>query len=347
MLANSSNAGNLKIINSKVQICVQLNGRWRYQELSQVSANSFKKYRSKISENAFNLIQMFNESKTDIEITGAPASSSGTIINNIWRDEADQRKEGEETKVYSCNGFWLYCITRLKGNGPHPRPKEYQWWIGTTENMAERKGWGFFRNNWATISDICGVRSWKCWDRGEGKWFNIPNIKILLLSKEVKIAREVAKQIQKKTNDLDGIMELAHTQISWAQDRMERHKSITCELFNKITKKERLILIDKYHDVFKEGDLCSCCFRNAPSLKCIHQDCCGACETCRGDNVDKTCCACGKEQILECPICLEDRPPSFMKIFKVCKHSICWHCYAMSFEAKKAIVKCPKCRQRI
>ena len=96
---------------------------------------------------------------------------------------------------------------------------------------------------------------------------------------------------------------------------MSEHKEVSRELFNKLAKGERFAVVDtsKFRAVFKKNDLCSCCFSDAKTTKCIHQDCTGACAKCRGDNEDADCCACGKKQVMECPICQDfmDSPLRF------------------------------------
>ena len=103
--------------------------------------------------------------------------------------------------------------------------------------------------------------------------------------------------------------------------RVDDYRNMSRVLFNNLSKEERVKLADTstFRTLFKKEDLCSCCLASKKTTKCIHSDCTGACETCREDNEDAICCACGKEQILECPVCQSNFPPSFMNIFKCIK----------------------------
>ena len=342
----SEKAGEIKMMQDDPHICIQRNGRWQYQRLNKLSQANFKKYRTTISKNVHNLLTKLDIARgnVDIEISGVSSTNSGNIINNTWKEDPSKRAENERTPVYQSGhaaSHWLYCITR--NTGVHE--VEYQWWIGTEENMNNRKGWGWFRSDWYAVHEIHRIQRWWSFNNQSRKWVRCPsNVKLTLLTAEEKTNRQVQARIETIEKNCALTISNCETIAKQLAETSQCHKAITRELFNEITKEKRQQIFEKYRSVFKQSDLCSVCFRDAPSKKCIHHDCCGACETCMGEP-DKPCSACGKEQILECPICFENHPPSFMKRFTKCPHGVCWHCYAMSFEAKKALVKCPKCRQ--
>jgi len=346
----SQKAGEIKMLRGDPHICIQLNGRWQYQALTKLSQAKFKKHRITISKNVHNLLTKLDiaQENGDIEISGAASTTSGNIINNIWKEDPSKRAPDERTSVYHSNrGHWLYSAIRNRAMPGNPNPiVEYQWWIGTEENMNNRKAWGWFRSDWLPVPDIFLIQRWWSFNHETSKWIIGENIKIILLTIEEKTNRQVQMKIETIEKNCALTISNCETIAKQLAENENRHKAITRELFNEITKEKRQRIFEKYRGVFKQSDLCSICFRDAPSKKCIHHDCCGACETCMGEP-DKPCCACGKKQILECPICLDEHPPSYMKRFTKCSHAVCWHCYAMSFEAKKALVKCPKCRQSI
>lgn len=94
---------------------------------------------------------------------------------------------------------------------------------------------------------------------------------------------------------------------------------------------------------------------------CIHEDCCGMCNNChiswKNSDVSKkkmfvfgspkndihTCPACNKSQLMECPICYDNKLKSEMIKSDSCSHSICCNCFSRSFKSNP-IVECPMCR---
>ena len=243
--------------------------------------------------------------------------------------------------------YWLYQVNNF-------------WWVGTTDNMRHRRAWGFLRQraNAPIARTPWEVTQWRYWhptspsnntNTPTGSWKNSIDIKIILLSPEG-ILKE---KYRNKENELSKTYNSSFNQLEILKiesaQQIEDHKKVSEQLFNKLSKEDRLTLIDKapFRKLFKNERLCSRCFGAGKIItKCIHIDCQGACETCRGTDKDKDCCACGKEQKLQCPICFDTFPPSFMNIFG-CKHGICWKCYSKAFECNKPIKKCPMCRENI
>jgi len=63
-----------------------------------------------------------------------------------------------------------------------------------------------------------------------------------------------------------------------------------------------------------------------------------------GNQMNKdTCPSCNKSQLLECPICYEQKNENQMTKSDNCSHSICCGCFSKSFKSVP-IVECPMCR---
>tara|TARA_X000000368_G_C22617324_1_gene530702 strand:- start:209 stop:538 length:330 start_codon:yes stop_codon:yes gene_type:complete len=56
-----------------------------------------------------------------------------------------------------------------------------------------------------------------------------------------------------------------------------------------------------------------------------------------------TCPACNKSQLMECPICYENKSKNEMIESDNCTHSICCTCFSKSFKSNP-IIECPMCR---
>tara|TARA_Y100000588_G_C14228810_1_gene914327 strand:+ start:1035 stop:2126 length:1092 start_codon:yes stop_codon:yes gene_type:complete len=332
-------------------VCVNLRGRWQWQSIKKISGKTFKDVQEQMYKNIHNCLQekITGEKGYSIMISNCTTSSKDRI-NGKWRPLVPSSvKEGEFNAYGGERGLrFLYCVKKRVNN-----TMKYEWWIGVGDNMEARKGWGFLRQKTATTNSIAPwqVNKWLCWNMPgsqDGKWLEQP-IKVEKMDNEWKICRaievktkELAKQTQETIDSCNAIMNSTNEMIN-------KHKEVSRELFNKLTKEERLAVVDtsKFRAVFKKNDLCSCCFSDAKTIKCIHPDCTGACAKCRGDNEDADCCACGKKQVLECPICQVDNfPPSFMKMFG-CKHGVCYKCYSTAYELKRRLKKCPLCRVTI
>ena len=328
-------------------VCVHFRGRWQWQPVKSISGKTFKEIREQMYKNIHNCLQekIMCEKKYSIMISNCTTSSKNRI-NVEWRPAPALVKEGE-FNVYKDGNKFLYCARKRINN-----IMKYEWWIGVEDNMTQRRGWGFLRQKKATTNSIAPwqVNKWLAWNmpgHQDGKWLEQP-IKVEKMDKEWEIkkaikikTKELAKQTQETIDSCNAVMNSTN-------EMMNKHKEVSRELFNRLTKGERIAVVDtsKFRAVFKKDDLCSCCFSDAKTTKCIHQDCTGACATCRGDNEDADCCACGKRQVMECPICQEDNfPISFMKIFdRSCKHGVCYKCYSTAYELKRELKKCPLCR---
>ena len=327
-------------------VCVHLRGRWQWQPIKEISGQTFKAVRGSMYKYIHNCLQekIMGEKKYHIKITDCTTSCKDRI-NGEWRPVAPSLIKEGEFNAYSDGNRFLYCAKKRINN-----IMKYEWWIGVQDNMTQRKGWGFLRQKTATTNSIAPwqVNKWLCWNMPGaqgGKWLEQP-IKIEKMDKEWEIkkaieikTKELARQTQETIDSCNAVM-------NSTKEMINKHKEVSKELFNRLTKEERLAVVDtsKFRAIFRKDDLCSCCFSDAKTTKCIHHDCTGACAKCRGDNEDADCCACGKKQVLECPICQGDNfPPSFMKMFN-CKHGVCYKCYSTAYELKRRLKKCPLCR---
>jgi len=327
-------------------VCVHLRGNWKWHPVKSISGNTFKCIRGQMYKYIHNCLHLKirAEKQYDIMISEC-ATSSKDCINGRWNASPNLIKEGEfNTYSGERNLRYLYCAKKRINN-----VMKYEWWIGVEVNMNARKGWGFLRQKTATTNSIAPwqVNRWLCWNKpGDqtGEWLEHP-IKVEKIDKEWEINEAIKTKTEKLVKQTQETIDSCNAVMNSANEIANKHKEVSRELFNKLTKEERFAIVDtsKFRAIFKKDDLCSCCFSDSKTTKCIHQDCTRACAKCRGDNEDSDCCACGKKQVLECPICQIEFAPSFMKIFG-CKHAVCWKCNSLAHEAKRPLKKCPLCR---
>jgi len=343
-------------------ICLKIHGRWKWQRLQTLSAARWGEWSVEISKTINTLGQnaVVGEKQIMIEIVGS-STTSASHINGTW-DPIDASREDypNEFNVYKNHGGnrYLYCA-RINSAG---QPLNYQWWIGTEENMKERKPWGFMKQHTPTTSPFppWQINQWDDWNHSvgetQGRW-QLPSttIQVSAIDKEYILSKEKKKLdaefdiFKKKLEDnVKATLQACDTIREQYSKRVDNYRNMSRMLFNNLSKEERAKFADTstFRTLFKKADLCSCCLSSKKTTKCIHSDCTGACETCRGGNEDAICCACGKEQILECPICQTSFQPSFMNIFK-CKHAVCWKCNCKAYEVKRPLKKCPMCRAEL
>jgi len=309
-------------------ICIKIHGRWKWQRLETISAAKWSENKKKISQRISILGQnaIVGTKQMMIEIVGS-STTSAPHINGTWNPiDASHEDFPNEFNVYKKHAAdrYLYCsIMHVNG-----QPTKYQWWIGTEDNMKNRKPWGFMKQHTPTTSPFppWQINQWDDWTgtTGAAQWQSpSTTIQVSAMDKEYILGKS-KKKLESEFNTFKKKLEesvqstLLACELSRTDNskRVEEYKDMSRMLFNNLSKEERVKLTDTstFRALFKKEDLCS-----------IHSVCTGACETCRGDNEDAICCACGKEQILECPICQESHQPSFMNIFK-CKHAVCWKC---------------------
>ena len=340
-------------------ICIKIHGRWKWQRLETLSSARWSEWSSEISKTINTLGQnaVVADKQMSIEITGSTATSADSI-NAIWMPiDSPHEDFPNEFNVYKSHdgNRYLYCTIKLD-NGV----RKYQWWIGTKPNMERRKPWGFMKQHTPTTSPFppWQINQWDDWsnDVAGGSW-HAPNtsIQVSVMDKEYILSKEKKKLDAEFDNfkkeleaNVKSTLQACDTIREQHSKRVDDYRNMSRVLFNNLSKEERVKLADTstFRTLFKKEDLCSCCLASKKTTKCIHSDCTGACETCRGDNEDAICCACGKEQILECPICQTSYQPSFMNIFK-CKHAVCWRCNCKAYEAKRPLKKCPMCRAEL
>ena len=340
---------------NNLYVCVYLNRRWKWNSLDQISSNTFRKYQEKITKSVYKLAQntSMDEKYCTIKISGA-SGTNATHINGSYYPIVDEIKENginvylrdSHPNLNMSNGRWLYWDSGSK------------WRIGNTRNMKTRHTMG-----WLMTSDLVGDPNadgrpwmipsdkWKVWDGTDnsGRWNN-GNITIELLTGISQISREQFKDMENKLST-----------IKKQVDRYKEFEKINSnllngckELFNRLNTNQKHQLIKNgsiFPKIFKNTKLCAVCFSADENIKkCVHFDCPGACLKCRNAHADGgcpgTCTACGKEQKLKCPVCLEVFEAKNLNIF-TCGHCTCWKCHCLSFQHKKPIKKCPTCRHKI
>lgn len=118
------------------------------------------------------------------------------------------------------------------------------------------------------------------------------------------------------------------------------------DLFGKLSRKDKLALLERHHKTFMGRHTCRACLTLCNKLTyCIHTDCTGLCKSCAEKNKD-TCLACGQKQEKECPICQEKKSNDDLiaSSSESCRHTVCYKCYAMAFQQGHPIWNCPLCR---
>jgi len=356
-------------------ICVHLRSKWQWQSLKNISGTTFIKIRTSLSKNMHNSLQDRISDPSGVNLViSRDSTNSSEVINGTWKYDsvatasASQQcvsgnntggiLEGEELNIYKKtsddddDNKYLFCVkTALVG----AQPEKYVWWIGTEGNMKIRKGWGWFRQKTPTNHCVVPwqINSWYSWQKPSttsvtnGEWKTSQTI-VEIMDKNYLVKEGISKTVEKLRKETEETINVCNAAVNCAKNEVAKHKDVSRELFNKLTIAERIALTDtsKFRAIFKKADLCSCCFSDDKTTKCIHTSCTGACEKCRGETEDDDCCACGKKQELECPICMSDFKQSFMKIFK-CKHAVCYKCNSRAYEVGRPLKKCPKCRADI
>ena len=130
------------------------------------------------------------------------------------------------------------------------------------------------------------------------------------------------------------------------EKKKEKSKKIISSLLETMNK-EQVTQWVKSNPSYKER-ICMRCHKFDPKKKkCIHNDCCGMCETCFDAQHKEGfthCKACNKKQEITCPICQEDFPINSLTKSESCSHHICWKCFGMAVKAQRPIADCPLCR---
>ena len=338
-------------------ICIQAHGRWKWQRLDKLSPNKFHEHREALSQQIFSTkndnVDELHLSPIEIRNTFGETTDvvpGQRLLNGRWLPQDHEKKEDKgEYQIYKhekTDDRWLYQAS----NG--------DWWIGTKINKDQRKPFGFVRPM-KSLKDASGniircppweIPLWKNWvclphvpGLAEGAWQN-SEMNIVVLSNKYYAQKEMDEKIDK--------MEMAFTsQLSTATQKCDIYSKAMHLLFNDLTREKRLKLISSpiFGHLFKVEKLCSRCLcKPEQIIKCVHFDCPGACQNCRDihDDDDTKCSACGKDQHMDCPICMENYLPEFMNMLP-CKHAVCWKCTCRGYETKKPLKKCPICRNSL
>ena len=328
-------------------ICIQTHGRWKWQRLDKLSQKKFHEHREAVSQQIFSAKDDEQLPLLPLEIRNAHGENivvqGQRKLNGRWLPQ-DQEKHVEkgEYQIYKhekSDDLWLYQVS----NG--------DWWIGTRINMKRRKPWGFARPSQSRDRRAAfsghppwEVPLWKVWSRapGENEKWHESGMNIAALSNKHCAQKEMDERIKKMEFDFA-------RDLNAAMHKCEMYSKVMHLLFNDLTREKRLEMISSsvFGDLFKVEQLCSGCLCSEQIIKCVHFDCPGACQACRDlHDKDALCGACGKDQHMDCPICMEKYLPDFMNILS-CKHAVCWKCTCRAYETKKPLEKCPICRASI
>jgi len=332
----------------KLFMCAFQRRRWRWIPLDTITHKNYKNYRENITKG---IEETYRHSQRvdgccPIKITGAPGSNAPQINGLFYPIPEARRDDGHNVYLREddnpwANKRWLYMAGAVGAR---------TWRVGNTRYMNERKAIGWLMQT----ADLSGnpmkvwempVNQWKVWDGvdNNGNWVACSTLKIELLkdTQETEIVN-LREQIANERK-----LHKTHTKIK------EQYKKVSSILFNKLDKKTKLSLIDTVPELkvlLKYDKLCAVCFADKPTTPCVHFECPGACADCHSgeDGIkDKSkCCACGKEQKLQCPVCFDTYSVDHLEIFK-CRHCICLRCYLNSYKVKKKIKKCPTCRAKL
>ena len=343
-----------KIINSlkdhrDLYICICKNKKWRWERLINISMAQIKKYKNNIL-NPAPLPRGVNE--FPIMIDGKELGKYGPEITGTYFPAPDYIY-ADGNPVYIKPGTWdthhnhylqntcraLYSVKEEGGDG------EWKWWVGTIQNMLQRKPWGFWQSEKMDTVTLKFPSS-KIWDgvqRGNqrGQWQTCKEFTITPQGNDNPELLALKKKLN-RTNEAYNI----------EKGISEKSLKLVKEMYNRISIEEReKYMNNSIAELFRDTQLCHLCFKIKPLIKCLHFDCVGACEDCRklekgGGGGDGTCCACKREQKAECPVCIETHTEQYLKVLP-CKHVVCWKCFCNSYECNHPIQKCPRCRSKI
>ena len=338
-------------------INVKLRGKWQWQNIDNISVKTFQKYRKEICKTLSIAVKksLTDEKCVNLKLTGVGGRNK-EYLEGIYQAAGGFRNG--EYQLYQKGEYWLYTVDK-------------RWWVGTRENADRRRAWGFIRQKLTldaagsvvpihNIQKPWEVREWEYWCppvngvTNGGRWVlatgapGTERTKFTLQNTKAKLKTKYKKKEQELASIYDDHLQELDRQKERCQLRCERHRVASAALYNKTSVEERKKLIEMsiFRDLFRKERICSICYSVGDIKKCIHPDCIGACKNCHSINEDDNCRACGKEQKLECPVCQETYPQSFMNIFP-CQHGVCWKCSYKSYECKKPIKKCPMCRKPI
>ena len=332
----------------KLFMCAFQRRRWKWVPLEDITHKNYKDHRESITRDIKETYKYSQrvDGCCPIKITGATGSNAHQINGLFYPIPEAREDDGHNVYLREddnqwANKRWLYMAGAIGARS---------WRVGNTRYMNERKAIGWL---WQS-SGLSGegitpwgipVNQWKIWNGvdNNGNWVACPTLKIELMkdTRETEIAN-LQQQIKNERR-------LHKTHI----DIKEQYKKVSSILFNKLDKKIKLSLIDTVPELkvlLKYDKLCAVCFADKPTTPCVHFECPGACADCHngedGVKDESICCACGKEQKLQCPVCFEMYSVDQLEIFK-CRHCICLRCYLNSYKVKKKIKKCPTCRAKL
>jgi hypothetical protein len=333
-------------------ICIFKNRQWRWENLLSLSAANFKKYQKNIIDAGNISSKYFETHELPIKIENSVGGNAGNI-NGCWCPIPEEKREYEfQVYRHTNSGDWLYPTTERRvvvDGSPSGGRTTFQWWIGNWSNFQKRKAWGKCRSQKKSypggdtiIPPPWTLKKWIIWDTEDPNKWAWREVKPAFSLSVLKNNIESINKISSLKNDCNNL----------TTQKMEM-LGIIKELYLKSSKEERKNLMNiKLKNYFNNASVCTLCFSiDKPISKCLHFDCIGACDDCRkeaksGGGGDGSCCACGKQQIMECPICLDTHTEQYLKILP-CKHCVCWKCFCNSYELKRPLIKCPNCRKTI
>ena len=326
-------------------ICVHHRGKWVWQSLEELSKKCYQENKASLINKIkadYDLSEI-NSDYLPIKISGVTGSNA-ELINGTYYSIPDEEYVGghlvylRNDEIPLINKKWLYFAV------------DDAWRVGNTKHKATRKSIGWIRqvssNNILLKPWEVEKANWKVWDGSDnmGHWISCPELTF----------ERISSPTQDKITLLKKHLDNQSIYYNKVNDLKDKYKKISSLFFNKLPKNTKRAFIDtvpELKDVLKEDGLCACCFSDKPTTPCLHFDCPGACEDCRneengGPEPRADCCACGKEQKLQCPICFDIFSQEHLEIFK-CRHCICLRCYLNSYRVKKHIKKCPTCRAKL
>lgn len=346
---------------SELFVCVHLFGRWQWKRLKEISQKIFRTYRTKIAQTLGVLSSNIpkTEEECNINISGATGSNANQINGIFYPMRSSMGEDGHIVYIRDDDKTgnhhrWLY------------QDKKTSWRIGNTNNMRNRAAVGWLFNPTAA-GDASGANikpwqissdKWKVWngDDNGGRFEDCSSVTITKID-EINYGAQQLVTINNLKENLS-ILENKNKSIKTTNIRITKDNGCLlngCKLlFNRLNKEEKHHLLQNgstFSNIFNKKDLCAVCFSIDKKIeKCIHIDCPGACESCRTheNNDSDLCCACGKKQELQCPICFETKKKSNVEIFK-CRHITCYQCLLQAYRVnpKKPLKICPTCRAKM
>jgi hypothetical protein len=197
------------------------------------------------------------------------------------------------------------------------------------------------RNKGQIATSKSGVLCINIFKHGNHYWEPIENLSASNWKKyRNNVSENITKMLEKEEAKRNNIIKSTNANI-------ENIKGLFYKIYKNLSIDDKKLFIKENKNSWLAKESCPICLnRTAIRNKCIHNDCCGVCESCCDNMFDDNgfCKACSKSQLIECPICYDENPIDKMCKSANCSHYVCWSCYGRAHHSGNTIHNCPTCR---